>query len=257
MLKLTDIDKSGEPDVAHFTMTELLHISENIERIQTEIADATARAGRTPGEVTLIAVTKTYPAEYVAAAVRAGLTDAAENRVQEAIPKIETLKGDAACSSLKWHLIGHLQSNKARQAVQNFDMIHSIDSLRLAREINRFAAEENKVMSVLIQVNISGEESKSGFSAGDLENHVNAILDSCPELTIDGFMTMAPFAGPEEARPVFRSLYEIRESLSKKISDPRFSPRELSMGMSGDYKVAIEEGSTMVRIGTAIFGDRS
>ncbi len=237
-------------------MTNFSHIAPNIDRIRMEIAEAADKAGRNPNDVTLIAVTKTYPAEYVAAAIHAGITDAGENRVQEAVPKIEAIGKDLSLSPMHWHLIGHLQSNKAKQAVQNFDVIHSLDSLRLAKEINRYAAEENRIMAVLMQINISGEESKGGFTPEAAEDSILSILETCPHLVIQGFMTMAPFTGPEAARPVFRQIRELRDAIALKISNPRFTPTELSMGMTGDFKIAIEEGSTMVRIGTAIFGDR-
>lgn len=235
-------------------MINLSHISTNIDRVRNEIGEAATRAGRKPEDVTLVAVTKTYGADHVAAAVHAGVTNAGENRVQEAVPKIDAVGNDLSLSPLRWHLIGHLQSNKARQAVQYFDMIHSLDSVRLATEINRHAIEADKLMSILMQVNISKEESKSGFSAGQAEESLVTILETCPNLVVQGFMTMAPFAGPEEARPVFKELRELRDSISKKISDARFNPTELSMGMTGDFELAIEEGSTMVRVGSGIFG---
>lgn len=237
-------------------MTNLSYIAANIEQVRNEIGEAAATAGRNPEDVTLIAVTKTYAADYVATAVQAGITNAGENRVQEAASKIEAIENDPSLSPLRWHLIGHLQSNKARQAVQHFDMIHSLDSVRLAKELNRYAAEENKLMAVLMQINISGEESKGGFAPEQAEDSALTILKLYPHLNIQGLMTMAPFTGPEAARPVFKRLRQLRDNLTKNINHQRFSPTELSMGMTSDYKVAIEEGSTMVRIGTAIFGGR-
>jgi pyridoxal phosphate enzyme (YggS family) len=234
-------------------MTDLSHIHANIDRIRSEINAAALNAGRDPNDVKLIAVTKTYPAEAVAAAVHAGISDAGENRVQEAVPKIQAISNDLSLSPLRWHLIGHLQSNKARLAVDNFDMIHSVDSERLAREINKHAEAAGKLMSILIQINVSGEESKGGLPPGDAEGTIKGILEGCPWVSVHGFMTMAPLDAPEKARPVFKGLRELRDHLAKGISHPRFAPVELSMGMSNDYLVAIEEGATMLRIGTAIF----
>ncbi len=238
-------------------MTELSHIRTNIERIRSGIAEAAQKAGRDPDGITLVAVTKTYPTSYIAAAVHAGITNAGENKVQEAVPKIDELGNDLSYSQLRWHLIGHLQSNKAKLAVRHFDLIHSVDSIKLAREINRHAAPLDKLMSCLIQVNVSEEESKEGISAKDAGSTIKAILEECGNLTIQGLMTMAPFGEPEESRSSFKGLRELKESLNKEISHPRLNLKELSMGMSNDFKVAIEEGSTMVRIGTAIFGERS
>ena len=237
-------------------MDTFSHIPGNIAKLKAEIAEAAVNAGRDPATITLVAVSKTYPAAAVEAAVRSGLADAGENRVQEAVPKIgevAELTGDRA---LRWHLIGHLQSNKAKQAVQNFDLIHSVDSERLAQEINKHAEVAGKKMSILIQVNVSGEGTKSGFSIGEVKPAVEQILEECPSVMIRGFMTMAPLDAPEKARPVFKGLRELRDKLVLEISHPQFAPTELSMGMSNDYGVAIEEGATLLRIGTAIFGRR-
>lgn len=237
-------------------MSQLSHISSNIDRVRAEIAAAAERVGRDPQAVTLIAVTKTYPVEYITAALHAGVTDAGENRVQEALPKIEAMSNDATLSPLRWHLIGHLQSNKAKAAVQNFDLIHSVDSVKLALQINRHAANEDRLMPILIQINISGEESKSGVEPGDALATVQEVLNSCSNITIKGFMTMAPFESPEAARPHFKALRELRDHMVKEINHLRFDPSELSMGMSNDYIVAVEEGSTLVRVGSALFGER-
>lgn len=238
-------------------MNNFDHVSENIAQLQSEINAAALNAGRDPNDITLIAVTKTYPVDAVTAAVHAGITNAGENRVQEAVPKITALANDLSLSALKWHLIGHLQRNKAKVAVQNFDMIHSVDSERLAGEINRHAASQDKLMSILVQVNVSGEESKSGLVPGDIPATIERLLKNCPNLVINGFMTMAPLADAEQARPWFKGLRELRDACANGINHPRFNPAHLSMGMSNDYKVAIEEGATMVRIGTAIFGKRN
>lgn len=251
------MQQNGHPDKRYAsTMTNFSHVPENIERLQAEIRSAAERAGRDPSEVRLVAVTKTYPAEAVTAAARAGITNTGENRVQEAIPKMEELTKDTAAAELHWHLIGRLQTNKAKLAVQNFDLIHSVDSERLAREIHKHAATADKIMPVLLQVNISGEQSKSGFNPSDLHSALQRILKDCPAVRIDGFMTMAPLDDPEKARPVFRDLKKLRDRLATEIQHERFNPRELSMGMSNDFAVAIEEGATLIRIGTAIFGQR-
>lgn len=237
-------------------MTDLSHIRENIERVRADIASAAQAAGRDPAEITLVAVTKTYPADHVVAAFHAGITDAGENRIQEAVPKIEELAGDLSLSPLRWHLIGHLQTNKAKVAVQNFDLVHSVDSLRLAQAIDRHAGNADRLMSILIQVNTSEEESKFGMAPESTSAAIKEILEGCPHIVIEGFMTMAPLTAPEKARPTFQALRKLRDELAASINHPRFTPRELSMGMSNDYQVAIEEGATMIRIGTAIFGRR-
>jgi pyridoxal phosphate enzyme (YggS family) len=237
-------------------MTNLSHIAENIQRLQAEIHATAVACGRDPQNIRLIAVTKTYPAEAVLAAADSGISDVGENRVQEAVPKIEEVSEAGERAGLRWHLIGHLQSNKARQAVQHFDMIHSVDSERLAREINRHAAAAGKLMQILIQVNVSGEDTKSGLSPDEAEAAVSRIVEECPSVRVNGFMTMAPLDAPEKARPVFKGLRELRDDLSKRISHERFTPTELSMGMSNDYLVAIEEGATLLRIGSSIFGKR-
>lgn len=247
----------AQHNVDQHAMTDLSHIHHNIKHIRNEIAEAAANAGRDPDSVTLVAVTKTYPSSYVAAAVHAGITDAGENKIQEAVPKIEELNNDLSYTRLKWHLIGHLQSNKAKLAVRNFDLIHSVDSLKLAKEINRHAEAAGKLMGILIQINVSGEESKEGLRPEDAGNTLKAILEECSHVSIQGLMTMAPFGAPEDSRQTFKDLRELRDHLSSDISHPRIELKELSMGMSNDFKVAIEEGSTMVRIGTAIFGERN
>jgi len=238
-------------------MTNLSHIADNIDRIRDQIAEAAARSGRSYDDITMVAVTKTYPVDYVVAAFHSGITNAGENRVQEALPKIEVFSNDLSLSQMKWHLIGHLQSNKAKQAVQNFDLIHSIDSVKLATEINRHAASLNRIMSILLQVNVSGEGTKSGLEPGNLQASLEEILDACPHVTVEGFMTMAPFGTPEEARPSFKGLHDLRKQINSKINHPRYTGKHLSMGMSNDFQVAIEEGSTMVRIGSSIFGSRN
>jgi pyridoxal phosphate enzyme (YggS family) len=226
-------------------MTSVL---ENLESVREKIAAAADRAGRNSSEIELVAVSKTHPAEIIREAVEAGQELFGENRVQEALAKIPLLSG-----KLRWHLIGHLQSNKIRKALPHFELIHGVDSLDLARDIDRIAAEEGVFPRILLEVNVSGEGSKHGFEPAALERHLEELL-ALPRLQIEGFMTMAPLAPEAEAsRPHFRSLRELRDRLAQQagISFPT-----LSMGMSGDYAVGIEEGATLVRVGSAIFGSR-
>jgi PLP dependent protein len=221
---------------------------ENLESVHEKIAAASARSGRNASDVELVAVSKTHPAEVVREAVEGGQELFGENRVQEALAKIPLLPG-----KLRWHLIGHLQSNKIRKALPHFELIHGVDSLDLARDIDRIAAEEGLFPRILLEVNVSGEGSKHGFEPAVLERHLEDLL-ALPRLQIEGFMTMAPLAPEAEAsRPHFRALRELRDALARKAGIP-FST--LSMGMSGDYEIGIEEGATLVRVGSAIFGSR-
>lgn len=229
-------------------MTDLSHIADNLARIKDRMEAAATRAGRNPSDITLVAVTKTYPVQYVAAAAEAGLKDMGENRVQEAIPKIT-----AAPAGITWHLIGHLQSNKARVAIENFQMIHSLDSVKLAADLSRHACNAGVTRDVLLQVNISGEETKSGFEPDDVEPAIGKILETCPGLLIAGFMTMAPLANPEQARPTFTGLRQLRDRLKNSFSHPMYAPDHLSMGMSNDFEQAIEEGATLIRVGSSLF----
>jgi pyridoxal phosphate enzyme (YggS family) len=223
-------------------------IQENLESVREKISAAAARSGRNASEVELVAVSKTHAAEVIREAVEAGQELFGENRVQEALAKIPLLPG-----KLRWHLIGHLQSNKIRKALPHFELIHGVDSLDLARDIDRIAAEEGFFPRILLEVNVSGEGSKHGFEPVVLERNLDDLL-ALPRLQIEGFMTMAPLAPESEAsRPHFRALRELRDGLARKVGIP-FST--LSMGMSGDYEVGIEEGATLVRVGSAIFGNR-
>ncbi len=225
---------------------------ENISHVYKRISHAAMRAGRDPSEVVLIAVTKTVPAERIKEAVDLGIRLIGENRVQEAKEKIERLR-DELPETVQWHMIGHLQKNKVRPAVMLFDMIQSVDSIELARKINRVAADFGKVQRVLIQVKLSEEETKHGVSEEALEALVEEVL-SLENLSLEGLMTIPPFfEDPELVRPYFRRLRQLRDKLNEK----GYRLKELSMGMSGDYEVAVEEGATMVRVGTAIFGRRS
>ncbi len=227
-----------------------MSIPENLEAVRTRIRNAALRAGRDAGSVRLVVVTKTVDIERIRAAVAAGAAILGENRVQEARDKIETLGRPAS-----WHLIGRLQANKAKYAVRLFDLIHSVDSLGLAQELDRQAEKIGKKQDILVEVNVSGETAKAGISPQDGETLLREIT-RLPHLAIRGLMTMPPFSDdPEEARPHFRRLRELAQELTdQKI--PGISLAELSMGMSGDFEVAVEEGATMVRVGSAIFGER-
>jgi len=217
-------------------------IAANLRDVQGRIARACERSHRSPGEITLVVVTKEVEVSAIRAAFDCGIRDFGENRVQEAedkIAQLSDLKPDVT-----WHMVGHLQSNKARTAVELFDIIHSIDSVRLAEILSRRA---EKTFPVLLQVNVSGEATKGGFVVGEIANAVNEIK-RLPNLKVMGLMTIAPLAAdPEEVRPVFRKLRELRDSLGLE---------HLSMGMTDDFEVAVEEGATMLRVGRAIFGER-
>lgn len=226
-------------------------IRERLELVREKIARAAERAGRSPDEITLIAVSKTFDAETVQQAVTAGAHDLGENRVQEAISKVPLVTGN-----VRWHLIGNLQSNKARQAVTTFDVIHTIDRRDLVQRLDRIAGELGRQPRVLVQVDLSHEPTKSGADEEDLPAILEA-LEGTQHLQFIGLMTLPPFFdSPEQARPYFRRLREIRDQLNHSRSGPK-TLNALSMGMSHDFEVAIEEGATMVRVGTAIFGSRS
>jgi len=227
-----------------------MSVAENIRKIREEIAETSAKNGRSPASVRLMAVTKTVDDELIIEAIKAGVDIIGENYLQEAKRKLGSIG-----KSSEWHLIGHLQTNKARFAVSLFDMIHSVDRIELASELDRRASAGCLTMKILIEVNISGETTKSGVPLTEAIAFVRAVA-ALPNLSIQGLMTMPPFFDdPEEARPFFRKLRELRNQIAtEKI--PRVEMKELSMGMSGDYHVAIEEGATIVRIGRAIFGER-
>ena len=230
-------------------------IAHRVEQILERIDGACRRVGRASDDVTLIAVTKTFPLETVQAAYDAGLRHFGENRVQELVAKATALPGVCCGGDVHWHMIGHVQRNKAKDVVTHADFVHSIDSPRLAAELDRRAEVAEKVMDCLIQVNVSGESSKFGL----VPEAVPAFLDqlrSCEHLRLAGFMTLAsPAADPEEVRPQFRLLREISHSAAGSHNE-LFSRHFLSMGMSGDFEVAIEEGATHVRVGSALFGAR-
>jgi PLP dependent protein len=222
--------------------------AENLDIVRSRIASAATRAGRNPAEVELVAISKTYPAELVREAEEAGQELFGESRVQEALVKIPELPG-----RLRWHFIGHLQANKVRKALPLFELIHGVDTMGIAREIDRIAAELGLHPRVLLEVNVSGEGSKHGFTPEALERGLGELL-ALPRLQVEGFMTMAPLAEEAEAsRPCFAALRTLRDRLSVQAGIPLPT---LSMGMSGDYEVAVEEGATLVRVGSAIFGSR-
>jgi hypothetical protein len=224
-------------------------LAERVEIIRGKIAASALRAHRNPGEVELVAVSKKQPVENIREAFEeAGQELFGENRVQEALMKIPSLPG-----RLRWHLIGPLQSNKVRKALPLFELIHGVDSSGIARDIDRIAGEMGLFPRVLLEVNVSGEGSKHGFSPGQLERELDGLL-ALPRLQVEGFMTMAPLSDDHEtARPVFARLREMRDSLAVRAGIPLSI---LSMGMSGDFEVAVEEGATLVRIGSALFGAR-
>ncbi|PSH04707.1 MAG: YggS family pyridoxal phosphate-dependent enzyme [Acidobacteria bacterium] len=228
-------------------------IASNLAQIRERISKAAQRAGRDPGEIALMAVSKNHPGSAILEAIAAGQTLFGENRVQEFADKHELL---ASCRNARFHLIGHLQSNKAARAAELFDSVDSVDSLRLAERLNDAAARLNKRLDVLIEINVGGEEAKSGFDPDSDE--LLALLNAQSRLSnlmIRGCMTVPPFTeDPEGARHCFRQLRELRDSLRARSG---LALPELSMGMSHDFEVAIEEGSTCVRVGTAIFGARS
>lgn len=225
-------------------------LAENIAAVRTHIAEAARKAGRDSQEITLVAVSKTKPIELVEVAYNLGVTDFGENRVQEALPKIEHFHPPA----LRWHLIGHLQSNKAGKVVEPFALVHSVDSLHLAQVLNHHAQENGKRLPILLQVNVAGEASKEGMAPDETPELAGQIA-ALPALQIEGLMTIAPLVSdPEEVRPVFRELRRLRDRLRAEI--PASTWAHLSMGMTDDYRVAIEEGATIVRVGRAIFGAR-
>ena len=220
----------------------------NLEAVQQRINAACGRAGRAPESVTIEAVTKTQPPEVVAEASKAGLILFGENKVQEAKAKIPLCPG-----RLRWHMIGHLQSNKCREAVSLFEMIQSVDSLHLAEEINKRAEQAAKTMPVLLEVNAAGEASKFGYRPEQLLEELIRI-NALPRLEIHGLMAVPPWApDPEKARPVFRQMRELKERCEQILGAPL---PHLSMGMTDDFEVAIEEGATIIRVGTALFGAR-
>ena len=227
-------------------MTALM---ERFDLVRENIYAAAERAGRNPDDVKLVAVSKKHPVEFVREAFQeAGQELFGESRVQEALVKIPALP-----SLLRWHFIGHLQANKVRKALPCFELIHGIDTVDIARDVDRVAAEMGLFPRVLLEVNVSGEGSKHGFTPEGLERELEGLL-ALPRIQVEGFMTMAPLVKEAEAaRPYFTKLRELRDRLAGQVGIPLAT---LSMGMSGDYEVAVEEGATLVRVGSALFGGR-
>lgn len=229
-----------------------MEVRERLEKVNARIRAAASSAGRSPEDILLIAVSKTHPPDVLLRAIEAGVLDLGENRVQEAEAKIEEIGRER----VRWHLIGHLQANKARRAVQLFDVIHSLDSPSLARRLDRLCREESRdELPILIQIDLASEATKSGISEAELPEMVVALM-GCEHLKLMGLMTVPPyFEDIELVRPYFRRLRVLRDSLK---TQGFFGEKigALSMGMSHDFEVAIQEGATMVRVGTAIFGER-
>ena len=225
-------------------------IRENIDAVNRIKGEAAVKSGRKAEDVLLCAVTKTRTADEINEAIDAGITDIGENKVQEIMDKFDSVK------PVRWHLIGHLQTNKVKYIIDKVSMIHSVDSLHLAQEIDKRAAQHSITMDILIQVNSAQEESKFGISTDETEGMIRDILDKCPNLRLRGLMCIAPFAeNPEDVRVYFaqvKKLYDEYSSIEHKNLDFKY----LSMGMSHDYEVAILEGSNLIRVGTAIFGER-
>lgn len=227
-------------------------VARNVREVLDRIGRAAARAGRRPEAVRLVAATKTVSVERMRYAVEAGVRILGESRLQEALPKIEALRGQR---DLDWHFIGTVQRRKVKAIVGTFAMIHSVDSLDLAVEIDRRAGEDGIRQPVLLEINVGGEPTKAGFSPGGAADAVTA-LEALPNLAVEGLMAIPPPGpGAEAARPYFRTMRELARSLAGPALK-RVRMVELSMGMSGDFEVAVEEGATMVRVGTAIFGER-
>ena len=246
-----------------------MSLADNIARVQDRIARSCVRARRDPATVTLVAISKTFSAEAVIEAYRLGLRDFGENRVEEAEEKISNVKGQISNphskvpsprSEIAWHLVGHLQGRKAREAVELFDVTHSVDSVKLAVRLSRLCVEVGRVMPVLLECNVSGEASKYGFRVTNAAERdawlpqVESML-VLPGLRVEGLMTVAPMAAdPNDAQPHFQALSELRDHLRVRL--PQSDWPHLSMGMTDDFEVAIEQGATLVRIGRAIFGER-
>lgn len=248
-------------------MSAEISIAARIAAVREQIMAACQRANRPLEAVTLVAVSKTHPAEAVVEAFKCGLRHFGENRVEEASQKIARVREQlgAEAERITWHMIGHVQSRKAEDVIGIFDTIHSLDTIKLAERYSRFAAVANKNIRVLLEVNVSGEDSKSGFEASNWQHNADrrnqlweAVrqISALPNLRTEGLMTMAPIVEEmEQARPVFAALRQLRDALAADF--PQSEWQHLSMGMTDDFPVAIEEGATMIRVGRAIFGDRA
>jgi PLP dependent protein len=226
-----------------------MDIAENLKRVRERVAHAAAKSGRPVDDIELVAITKTHPADKVREAIDAGQTLFGESRVQEARAKIPELP-----SNLRWHFVGHLQKNKIRHALPLFEMIHSVDSLGLAQEVNRIAEEEGMHPRILLEVNVAGEGSKFGFAPDKLREQMEEVL-ALPRLSILGLMTIPPLA--EEVKVSRKYFVQLRELRDRLQTEFRVDLAHLSMGMTQDYPIAVEEGATLVRVGTAIFGERT
>ena len=232
-------------------------LQDNLHHVQDRVAGAATRAGRDPATITLVAVSKTHPVDALLEAYALGVQHFGENRVEEASDKLPAFRHAIPDAQVTFHMIGHLQSRKAELAVALFDWVHSVDSLKLARRLDRFAAEQHKQVPVLLEVNVSGEASKYGFDRARIDDLYRAVdeLSTLSHIQLAGLMTMAPIVSdPEQARPVFRGLSELRDELQRRNSAVRLL--HLSMGMTDDFEVAVEEGATLIRVGRAIFGER-
>lgn len=223
-------------------------IKDNLKRVREHIETACGRVGRNPESVTLVAVTKTHGAGVVNAAIEAGVTDVGENRIQEFLDK-----KDAVTLPCRWHFIGTLQRNKAGRAIDQFSLIHSVDRLKLAQALSRLGGERNATSRILLEVNMSGEKSKHGFAPAEVCEAVTKIM-GLPNLEIRGLMTIGPFTEEmTRVRRAFQSLFRLREKVSESLG---VDMPHLSMGMTGDFQIAIEEGSTIIRVGRVLFGER-
>jgi PLP dependent protein len=227
-------------------------IADRVAAVRERIARAAERAARPPGEVTLVAVSKTHPVPAVRQAFAAGVRDFGENRVQEAEGKVEAT-ADLAAAGLRWHLVGHLQSNKARRAAALFDVVESVDSVELGHRLAREAAAAGRILRALVQVDLAGEDTKFGLAEAQLFPALEALRDA-PGLRVEGLMVLPPYLDdPDAVRPFFRQL---RALADRARGEGLLAGSELSMGMSHDFEAAVEEGATIVRVGTAIFGER-
>jgi pyridoxal phosphate enzyme (YggS family) len=226
-----------------------LEVIENLNRLHERIAAAARRAGRNPDKIKLVAVTKTVPVEIIKQALASGVNRLGENKAQELLNKYQQLP-----PGVEWHFIGHLQTNKVNKIIGKVSLIHSLDRWELAEELHRVAIETGQVVKVLVQVNVAGEKTKYGLAPSETIEFITAAT-GLAGLSVEGLMTIAPLAAnPEEVRPVFRQLKEIARKVEDRVTNVRMS--YLSMGMSGDWEVALEEGANILRIGTAVFGDR-
>ncbi|MDR1043186.1 MAG: YggS family pyridoxal phosphate-dependent enzyme [Clostridiales Family XIII bacterium] len=237
------------------------NIAENIAAVKERIAIAAAKSGRAGGDVRLVAVSKTRSADEIKTALEAGLCDFGENKVQEITSKYDILrvftKNSTKNRNIKWHMIGHLQRNKVKYITDKVCMIHSVDSLKLAEEIDRRSSANGITMDVLLQVNAAAEESKSGVAPGEVRRLAEDIVDRCGNIRIKGLMTIAPVAeAPDDVRVYFREVKSLYDTIGRECKCERLEFDCLSMGMTHDFEVAVEEGANMVRVGTGIFGPR-